>query len=97
MALATDEGIDPPKTPTEDADLQKVYQEYLQKCCEVGQITYNLDQLSSQQRELEKNLEITERAVKNSATKHRELQKAKFSKLKPVEEPKIQLTEEAKQ
>lgn len=76
----------------EDQELQKIYQEYLQKCCEAGQIRYNLTQLDGQQRELEKNLEVTERAVAGAAHKHRELQKVKFSKIKPVE-PEVQLKE----
>lgn len=76
----------------EDKELQTIYQDYLQKCCEVGQIRYNLDQLHSQQLELEKKLEVTERAVKSAAHKHQELQKAKFQKLKPAE-PEIVLKE----
>lgn len=78
----------------EDKELQSLYQEYLQKCCEVGQLRYNLDQLDSQKREMEKNLEVTERAVKGAAQKHRELQKQHFSKLKTVEDSKLELKEE---
>lgn len=78
----------------EDKELHSLYQEYLQKCCEVGQLRYNLDQLDSQKREMEKNLEVTERGVRNSAQKHRELQKQHFSKLKPTEEPKPEIKEE---
>lgn len=79
----------------EDKEMEKIYQDYLQKCCEVGQIRYNLEQLHGQQLELEKNLEVTERAVKSAAHKHRELQKQKFSKLKPAEEPKLELNDKA--
>lgn len=72
-----------PEMP-EDAKLKELYQLYLQKCCEAGQIRYNLKQLNSQQLEMEKNLEVTERAVSKAAQDHRELQKSKISKLKPV-------------
>lgn len=81
----------PPLTP-EDQELQKIYQEYLQKCCEVGQIMYNLDQLDGQRVELEKKLEVTERAARSAAHKHRDLQSAKFSKLKP-QDPEVVLNE----
>lgn len=82
------------QTP-EDKELQDLYQEYLQKCCEVGQLRYNLDQIEGQKRDMEKNLEVTERAVKGVAHKHRELQKDHFSKLKSVQEPaKLELNKE---
>lgn len=80
-----------PQTP-DDIELQKIYQEFLQKCCEVGQIRYNLDQLNSQRLELEKTLELAERAAKSAANKHRELQKVKFSKLKSPDQ-KLELKE----
>lgn len=81
-------------TPTvlpEDTKLTEVYQEYLQKCCEVGQIEYQLDQLDSQRKEMEKNLDTTQRQRNKAAQTHRDLQKAKFSKIKPAEEPKLEL------
>jgi len=62
------------KPVTELTEAQKLWQEYLQKCCEVGQIMHTLEQLESQKREFEKNLEVTQRAVKSVANKHRELQ-----------------------
>lgn len=75
-----------PEMP-EDAKLKELYQLYLQKCCEVGQLRYNLDQLNSQRLEMEKTLEVTERETRKAAQDHRELQKAKFKKLKPVAAP----------
>lgn len=93
------EVVETPKTngaAPEDAELQKLYQEYLQKCCEVGQIQYQLDQLDGQKREIEKQLEVTQRARNKAANSHRDLQKAKFSKLKavPNEEAKLDLKPE---
>ncbi len=90
MDLVT-ENLQKPTSAPEDEELTKIYQEYLQKCCEVGQIRFNLDQLDSQKREMEKNLEVTERAVKSAASRHRELQQKKFSKLKTKEDPKLEL------
>jgi uncharacterized membrane-anchored protein YhcB (DUF1043 family) len=79
-------------TATEVTESQKLWQEYLQKCCEVGQIRHQLDQLDSQKREIEKNLDVTERSVKSVAQKHRDLQKALASK---VQMPKAEETKEA--
>ena len=76
----------------EIAEAQKIYQEYLQRCCEVGQIRHQLDQLDSQKREIEKNLEVTERKVKSVAQQHRDLQKTLASK---VQMPKPEETAEA--
>src|SRR5579871_358187 len=98
MVMANNEGTAPsvPEAP-EDKELKEIYQEYLQKCCEVGQITYNLDQLHSQRLELEKTLDVTQRAVKNAAQKHRDLQKSKLAKLKPTTETaKLEMNGEAK-
>ena len=84
-------------------DLDKLWQEYLQKCCEVGQIRFQLEQLESQRLQIEKQLDVTEQQVRKVATKHRELQKANMEKLKikpsggpaPLDmpEPKLELTE----
>lgn len=81
-----------PITP-EDSEMQKQYQEYLQKCCEVGQFMYQLEQLDGQKNDLEKSLELAQRAAKSAAAKHRDLQKQKFSKIKPAETPKLEMTE----
>ncbi len=75
--------VQEPATLPEDQDLKKLYQEYLQKCCEVGQIQHQLHMLEGQKVEIEKNLEVTERSVRKIAKEHRDLQQAKFSKLKP--------------
>lgn len=85
-------------TPTvlpEDDKLKQLYQDYLQKCCEVGQIEYQLDQLESQRKEIEKNLDITQRQRNKAALDHKELQKKALSKLKPAPTPepfKLELT-----
>lgn len=55
--------------PTEG---QKLWQEYLQKCCEVGQLDHALETLESQKREVEKKVELAKREVKSAAHKHRE-------------------------
>lgn len=57
----------PTESKEEFNESQKLWQEYLQRCCEVGQIRHQLDQLDTQKREIEKNLEITERKVKSTA------------------------------
>jgi uncharacterized membrane-anchored protein YhcB (DUF1043 family) len=77
---------------TEVTEAQKLYQEYLQKCCEVGQIRHQLDQLDSQKREIEKTLEVTERKVSSVAQQHRDIQKALAAK---VQMPKPEETKEA--
>lgn len=51
-------------------EANKIWQEYLQKCCEVGQLLHAIDQLDSQKVQIEKNIEITQRAVKSLAAKH---------------------------
>jgi len=58
---------------------QKLWQEYLQKCCEVGQLLHALEQLDGQRNDLEKNVEVTQRAVKSLAAKHRELTQKKLT------------------
>lgn len=58
----------------EQSEAQKIWQEYLQKCCEVGQLFHAIDQLDSQKFQIEKNLEVTQRAVKSLANKHKENQ-----------------------
>jgi len=65
-----------PVTPATSDESQKLWQEYLQKCCEVGQLLHALDQLDSQKSELEKQVELAQRAAKSTANKHRQLQQA---------------------
>jgi uncharacterized membrane-anchored protein YhcB (DUF1043 family) len=65
----------------EFTEAQKLWQDYLQKCCEVGQIRHQLDQLDSQRKEIEKNLDVTERKVKSVAQQHRDLQKSLAAKV----------------
>lgn len=84
--METPETRDVTPAPIQEPDeLASAWQEYLQKCCEVGQITYQLDQINGQTRQMEKNLEVTQAAVKKAAAKHRELQSKSLEKLKPVE------------
>jgi hypothetical protein len=82
------------KPAPEDPKLIEVWQEYLQKCCEIGQIEYQLEQLDTQKKQIEKNLEVTQRQRNNAANKHRDLLASKNSKLKIAEEPKIELNPE---
>lgn len=68
----------------EASEANKVWQEYLQKCCEVGQLDHALDTLDSQRRVLEKNLEVTKSTVKKLGNKHKENQeKALVPKVQP--------------
>lgn len=77
----------------EDEELKKYYDEYLQKCCEVGQYIHNIDQLDSQKREMEKNLEVSQRSAKSAAHKHKEAQQKKYEKMK-VAEPKLEMKDQ---
>lgn len=77
-----------PKELKELDESQKTWQEFLQKCCEVGQLVNALDQLDGQKREIEKNLEVTQRAVKSAANKHKELQQQRLAQqAKAIAEP----------
>lgn len=58
----------------EKTESDKNWQEYLQKCCEVGQLINSLDRLDSQKRQIEKNIEVTQRAVKSLFNKHLQFQ-----------------------
>ena len=69
--------------PPDDPELKELYQSYLQKCCEVGQIEFQLSQLESQKRQMEKTLEVTQRAVRSVAHKHAEKHKAFMAKQAP--------------
>jgi septal ring factor EnvC (AmiA/AmiB activator) len=82
----------PIETPAQIDEAQKLWQEYLQKCCEVGQLDHALTQLAGQQADIEKNLDVTKRAVKTLAHKHREHQQALAAK---VQMPKATETAEA--
>jgi hypothetical protein len=64
----------PNGTAVEANEGQKLWQEYLQKCCEVGQLDHALAQIESQKLQIEKNLEVTQRQVKSLAEKHKEYQ-----------------------
>jgi hypothetical protein len=59
------------KEPTKVDEAQQVWQSYLQKCCEHGQLLNALDQLDSQKREIEKKVELTAREVRSLSHKHR--------------------------
>lgn len=78
----------------ETTEAQKIWQEYLQKCCEVGQLFHAVDQLESQKAQIEKNLEVTQRAVKSLAAKHRENQRQGLApKPEPTAETQTEGTE----
>jgi hypothetical protein len=80
--------------PVEQTEAQKIWQEYLQKCCEVGQLFHAVDQLESQKAQIEKNLEVTQRAVKSLAQKHRDNQaQGLVPKPEPTPETATQGTE----
>lgn len=61
--------------PPTDPALQEKWNEFLQKCCEAGQLRFQLTRLEGQQRHLEKQLEVTERAVEKAAAQHDALKK----------------------
>lgn len=63
----------PKALSAEEQEANKLWQEYLQKCCEVGQILHTIDQIDSQKRQFEKNLEVTQRDIKSLAARHKEL------------------------
>lgn len=65
----------------EFSEAQKLWQEYLQKCCEVGQLNHQLEQLESQKAEIEKNADVTKRLVRSIAQRHRDVQKALAAKV----------------
>lgn len=79
-------------TPTPVDKAQEVWQIYLQKCCEVGQLDHALDSLDSQRAEIEKKIDITKRQAKDAALKHNEIKKELASK---VQMPKPEETIEA--
>lgn len=57
----------------EVTEATKVWQEYLQKCCEVGQLYHARSALDSQGLEIDKQLDVAQQAVKRLARKHHEL------------------------
>lgn len=79
-------------TPTPIDKATETWQEYLQKCCEYGQLQHALDQLNSQKLEIEKKVEITMRQAKASAQKHNQIKQELASK---VQLPKPEETTEA--
>jgi len=67
-----------------------LWQEYLQKCCEVGQLLHTLDQIDGQKSQFEKQLEVTQRAVKSAAEKHRQAKQKALDKANPQKQPEVQ-------
>lgn len=59
--------------PKPMSELDKLWQEYLQACCEAGQLHFAFEQLDSQKHDLQKKLEATERRIKQISQKHRDL------------------------
>lgn len=60
----------------------KLWQEFLQKCCEAGQIKFQLSQLEGTKRSMEKQLEVTEEQVRKTAAKHTEVKKQQLQEAK---------------
>lgn len=89
-AAVTEPTTTTPELP-EDTKLKELWQAYLQKSCEVGQLDHALEQLNSQKLEIEKTLEVTKRERNKASREHKELQQAKYAKIKPKEEPKLEL------
>lgn len=73
-------------------EAKKLWQEYLQKCCEDGQLTHQLEQLDSQRKEIEKNQDITRRLARSIAKKHRDLQKVMAAKVQ-MPKPEVETKE----
>lgn len=77
-------------TPVLD-ESQQLWQSYLQKCCEYGQLTHALEQIDSQKRDIEKKVEITMREVKSFSNKFNESKKLANGAIPkpsaPVEQP----------
>jgi len=79
-------------TPTPTDKAQEAWQNYLQKCCELGQLDHALTQIESQRLEIEKKLDITKRQIKAAAQTHNEIKQSLASK---VQMPKASETTEA--
>lgn len=67
--------MQPAVVSPEKSEADKIWNEYLQKCCEVGQLLHALDGLDSQRRQIEKSVEVTQKAVKSLSAKHKENQR----------------------
>lgn len=80
-------------TPEIKGTQDEIWQLYLQKCCEVGQIEHALEQLEAQKRQIEKNLEVTKRAVKSAAHKHNQLKSGANTKMELVKNKDIKVVQ----
>jgi uncharacterized protein YutD len=80
------------ESKSEMDEAQKLWQDYLQRCCEYGQLTYTLEQLDGQKREIEKNAEVALRGAKAAAARHKDLQKVMASKVQ-MPKPEVETKE----
>lgn len=74
-------------TTEAEKELNVLWQEYLQKCCEVGQLEHTLEQIESQKTDFEQKLCVTKRAVKSAAAKHKLLKETHLAAIKPATLP----------
>lgn len=74
-----------PAQSTEPNEAQKTWQEFLNLCCQEGQIQDALEQLDSQVKEIEKQLDVTQQARKKARNKHKEMQQAQRAKVQAVD------------
>ncbi len=89
-----------PAPSDEQKKRDQLWNEYLIKCCEVGQMLYQLETFDSQRLELEKKLEVTEKARNKAARDHDEYLKKNAPKMnitkpEPPKEPVLELNEVA--
>jgi hypothetical protein len=85
----------PPPSP-EQQKREDLWNQYLLKCCEVGQMLYQLETFDSQRLDLQKKLEVVEKSRNKAARDHDEYLKQNDPKLNITpkkEEPAIELNE----
>lgn len=84
----------PPAPSDEQKKRDELWNEYLLKCCTVGQIDYQLKDISSRQLELEKSFEVAQRARNKAAKEHDEYLKKIAPTLNITKKPETAPTEE---
>ena len=67
--------------PKED-NLKQIWQDFLQKCCEVGQLDKHIHDAENAVTDLQKKLEITKRQRNQLANKYNDVMKANAAKEK---------------
>ncbi len=82
------------ETPAEPTEAQKIWQDYLNECASVGHLMHQLANLESQQRDVEKRIEVTQERVRKIAVKHdQELKKEGKVPVEPVSHPEVPTVE----